>query len=59
MEGEVKVPVNNMTTNTFYLHTNRQIIDALKANGLTVTKQTKSLEIDGQTLFITLEGKKG
>lgn len=58
MQGEVKVPVNNMTLNTFYFQPNEKVIEILRKHGLEVTKVTKSLEIDGETLFVMIEGKK-
>lgn len=58
MQGEVKVPVNNMTLNTFYFQPNDTVISTLQKYGLQVSKVTKSLEIDGQTLFIMIEGTK-
>lgn len=58
MQGEVKVPVNNMSLNTFYFQPNDKVVETLKQHGLVVTKVTKSLEIDGETLFIMIEGKK-
>lgn len=56
--GEVKVPVNNMSINTFYLHTNQQIVDSLQKVGLKVLKTTKLGTIDKGTLFVVFEGEK-
>lgn len=58
MEGEVIVPINNMSRNTFYFHTNHEIANKLKEQGLEVVAMTKSLELKGRTLFVTFEGKK-
>lgn len=58
MQGEVKVPVNNMTLNTFYFQPNDKVVETLKKHGLEVQKVTKTLEIDGKTLFVMIEGKK-
>lgn len=57
--GEVEVPVNNMSINTFYMHTNNEVIEALEREGLKVSKVTKlgSLK-EGRTLFIVIEGEK-
>ena len=58
MQGEVKVPINNMSLNTFYFQPNDKVIETLKKYGLEVQKVTKTLEIDGKTLFAMIEGKK-
>lgn len=58
MQGEVKVPVNNMTLNTFYFQPNDKVIETLRKHGLEVQKVTKTLEIDGKTIFVMIEGKK-
>lgn len=56
--GEVRVPVNNMSINTFFLHTNQQIVDSLQKVGLKVLKTTKLGTIDKGTLFVVFEGEK-
>ena len=58
MQGEVKIPINNMALNTFYFQPNEEVIRILERNGLKVTKVTKSLEVDGHTLFAMIEGIK-
>lgn len=58
MRGEVKVPVNNMSLNTFYFQPNDTVVEILRKYGLEASKMTKSLESDGQTLFVMIEGKK-
>ncbi len=58
MQGEVKVPINNVALNTFYFQPNEEVIRTLERNGLKVTKVTKSLEVDGHTLFVMIEGIK-
>ncbi len=57
--GEVRVPVNNLSNNTFYLHTNEDIKDALEKNGLVVEDATKIGTMkDGVKLFVIFEGYK-
>ncbi len=58
ISGEVRVPVNNMTLNNLYFQPNLSVLQKLEENGLKVTKVTKSLEVDGHTLFMTIEGVK-
>lgn len=59
MVGEVRVPVNNLPNNTFYLHTNEDIKNALTKAGLVVEKTTKIGTMkDGTKLFIIFEGYK-
>lgn len=57
--GEVRVPVNNLSNNTFYLHTKEDIKDALTKSGLVVENSTKIGTMqNGAKLFIIFEGYK-
>lgn len=57
--GEVRVPVNNLSNNTFYLRANEDIKTALTENGLVVENTTKIGTIKDDTkLFIIFEGYK-
>lgn len=37
MVGELKIPINNLSVNTFYFHKNRDIVESLERFGLRVT----------------------
>ena len=57
--GEVKVPVNNMTMNTFYLNNNSEVVEALEKEGLKVLRMTKIGNLqDNRTIFLVIEGEK-
>ncbi len=56
--GEAIVPINNLSMNTFYMHTNEEMITALEEAGLRVTKITKLGKIENNTIFIAIEGEK-
>ena len=58
MQGTAHVPVNALTLNTFYFQPNDQVMKIMERNGLKVDEVTKSCEKDGQTLFLTLQGRK-
>lgn len=58
MQGEVRVPVNNLSSNTFYFQPNENVLELLRENGLVITSVTKSLTVDGATLFLLIEGVK-
>lgn len=57
--GEVEVPVNNMSVNTFYMHTNNEVCEALEKFGLKVSKITKLGKLnEDRALFVVIEGEK-
>ncbi len=57
--GEVEVPINNMSVNTFYMHTNDEVIKSLEKFGLEVSKVFKiGMFREGRTLFVIIEGEK-
>ncbi len=56
--GEAIVPVNNLSRNTYYFHTNEQVIEALEKYGLVVNKIKKLGEIKGKNVFVVFEGHK-
>jgi phosphoglycolate phosphatase-like HAD superfamily hydrolase/SAM-dependent methyltransferase len=58
MVGEVYVPINNLSINTFYFQPNDIVLATLKKHGLDVMRVTKTFDKDGATLFIMIEGKK-
>lgn len=58
MRGEVRVPIVHMSMNTFYFQPNDSVVEMLQKHGLIVRKITKSLEIEGHSLFILIEGVK-
>ncbi len=53
--GEAVVPINNLSRNTYYFHTNEQVIEALEKYGLVVNKIKKLGEIKGKNVFIIIE----
>lgn len=58
MVGEVKVPVVNLSRNTFYFHTNQGIVDSLAKNGLKTNTLKKLGKVDAGNLFIVIDGVK-
>ncbi|MDQ5957330.1 MAG: hypothetical protein QG614_305 [Patescibacteria group bacterium] len=59
MIGEVKVPVNNLSNNIFYLHTNQDIQKAFEESGLVVDSVNKVWKIDNKDeMFVIFEGHK-
>ncbi len=56
--GEAIVPVNNLSKNTYYFHTNEQVVETLEKYGLLVNKIKKLGKIKGKKMFIIIEGHK-
>ena len=59
MIGEVKVPVNNLSVNTFYMYDNAEVFSALEKAGLKILNVTKlGLPEKEKPIFIAIEGEK-
>lgn len=58
MEGEMKLPINNLSRNTLYFQPNEAVVKSLERCGLTVTSLEKSFEMNGESVFILIQGIK-
>ncbi len=58
IEGEMRLPVNNLSRNTLYFQPNDSIVEMLRDSGLTVTSTEKSYPVGGQTAFLIIRGVK-
>lgn len=56
--GQAEVPINPMTKNTFYFHTEQELKQSLTANGLVIDDISTMSNLKGRDLFITIEGRK-
>jgi ubiquinone/menaquinone biosynthesis C-methylase UbiE len=56
--GKANIPINPLSKNTFYQHSLQEIEEALKNNELNVEKIESFGVIDGQDVFVSIEGEK-
>jgi ubiquinone/menaquinone biosynthesis C-methylase UbiE len=56
--GKVKVPVNPLSKNVFYMHTLEDMLDALQEQGLEVENMERFGLMEDEKLFLLIEGRK-
>lgn len=56
--GQAEVPINPMTKNTFYFHTESELKQSLTSNGLIIDEISTMSNLKGKDLFIAIEGHK-